>query len=1187
MKRIRTGLLCMVGAIGLVATACVPPPTGPTGLAPVAVASATPETGAAPLVVQFSSAGSSDADGTITGYSWNFGDGSPVSTQQNPTHTYATAGNYTATLTVTDNSNLTRSASVQIEVIAVNQSPVAAIVADPGTGRVPLTVAFTGSGSTDADGTIASYAWDFGDGTTSSAADPTHTFTTVGPKVVSLTVTDDDGAQDTATTTIQVDPNLSPTAAASATPTSGKVPLVVEFSSAGSSDPDGSIAGYSWNFGDGATSTAPDPTHTYTATGSYTATLTVTDDNGSTDSTTVSVQVNANQAPTALASSNVTGGQAPLTVQFSSVGSTDPDGGITGFSWTFGDGNGSTNPNPTYTYSAEGTYTATLTVTDAEGATGTSSVVIDVDPIPNVPPTVVATAGVTTQRVGLPISFSSAGTEDPDGTITSYVWDFGDGTTSTLPNPSKTYLIAGTYTPTLTVTDNAGAIVSASTETITVNPNLAPTAAASGVPTTGLEPLVVAFSSAGSTDLDGSIVSRAWDFGDGNSSVQANPTHTYTSPGSYTATLTVTDDFGATDSATVPIVVTFNQPPTAAVGASPQTGPRPLQVSFDGSASADPEGGPLTYAWNFGDGGTSTLANPTHTYAAGNYTASLVVTDSGGKSSAAATVTITVFIDDDGDGVQPPTDCNDNDASTFPGAVDPLDVAGADTNCDGVDGTLAQTTFVQSPGGADSGSCGDLATPCATIGQGVTNAAGAGRSVVQVASGTYGTGFTLSGGITVRGGYAAGFAGRAGTTTVNNTVTVNAATAGSALVDLTINGTSGANATGVLVQGASTVALTRLTVTSGTPSGAGSSAYGVRAIGGSNVTLSASTVTAAPGVAGTNGVSSPGAAAGGCNGNNGANSSTATTPSCGGSGGQRSGEGGRGGGTNFFATNAGSPGAAGGVTGALGGAGGAAGCGSSFGCGSHAGGGGGGAAGTAGSSGAGGSNAATAAGTTWAGQSGGVGGAGSAGRGGGGGGGGASATAQGGDGGSGGAGGNGGAGSTSVGSPGGGSFAVYANNSTVTSTNSVLTAGVGGVGGSGAAGGAGGKGGNGGNGGNKSCCEAGGGGGGGGGGAGGGGGGAGGGAGGPSITVFHVGTGSVVVTGGVLTKDAGGVGGAGGTGGAGGGVGTGGARGDCQLAGSSCPSPGSAGAGGPAGGNGNAGASGLSLRIWTNGTTTP
>ena len=90
----------------------------------------------------------------------------------------------------------------------------------------------------------------------------------------------------------------------------------------------------------------------------------------------------------------------------------------------------------------------------------------------------------------------------------------------------------------------------------------------------------------------------------------AGASHTYATAGTYVATLTVTDDFGTTDTATVTTVVTVNQPPVAAVNASPQSGPRPLAVTFDGSSSVDPEAGALTYAWDFGDGGTSTVATP-------------------------------------------------------------------------------------------------------------------------------------------------------------------------------------------------------------------------------------------------------------------------------------------------------------------------------------------------------------------------------------------------------------------------------------------------------------------------------------------------------------------------------------------------------------------------------------------------
>ncbi|MHB1140076.1 MAG: PKD domain-containing protein, partial [Microthrixaceae bacterium] len=841
------------------------------------------------------------SDGTIASYEWDFGDGSPVETTADATHTYTAAGSYTAKLKVTDDGNKSTTKTVVITAsTALNVPPVAVIGASATTGTAPLVVDFTGSGSTDADGTVVAHEWTFGDGSpTSTEADPNHTFTAPGAHIVTLTVTDDEGATHTASTTVTVVSNDAPVAAASATPTSGKAPLTVAFSSAGSTDADGTIVGHAWTFGDGNTSSAADPSHTFTLPGSYTATLTVTDDLGGTDSSTVIVQVNANVAPTAVANSNVTGGQAPLTVTFSSAGSADSDGGVTGHSWSFGDGNTSSSANPTYTYGTPGSYTATLTVSDAEGATGTASIELTVDAIPNVSPTAAAAATPTEVRQGLPVSFSSAGSSDSDGTISGYNWDFGDGAHATTANPTHAYNVPGTYVAVLTVTDNAGGTGTASTETITVTPNVAPTAAAAGAPGGGKAPLTVNFSSAGSSDPDGTIASYNWDFGDGSpDKTTANATHVYTAAGSYTATLTVTDDYGATDTATVQTVVVANQAPTAVLNATPQSGPRPLVVAFSSLGSADPDGTIASYAWDFGDGGTSTTANPAHTYAVGTYNATLVVTDDNGVASAPVSVVISVHIDDDGDGFQPPADCNDASAGVNPSAADPLDPSGTDTNCDGVDGVLSNTTFVAATGGADSGSCGDLATPCATVGQAVTRAAATGRTVVQAASGTYPGAFTLSGTITVRGGYAAGFASRSGTSTVNGNVTATNTASGASLVDLTINGAGGANATGVLAQN-STVALLRVTVDSGTPTGAGSSAYGLRAISGSNVTVTDSVLSAKPGVAGAAGSGVPGAAAAGCNGGRGGNASTGTggsgAGSCGGGGVAASGAGGQGG----------------------------------------------------------------------------------------------------------------------------------------------------------------------------------------------------------------------------------------------------------------------------------------------------
>ena len=160
-------------------------------------------------------------------------------------------------------------------------------------------------------------------------------------------------------------------------------PLTVNFIGSGSYDPDGSIVGYNWDFGDGsAASSITDPAHTFFAPGNYTVAFTATDNDGLTNSTTVDITVE-NKAPIALASADQTSGTAPLTINFYSTGSYDPDepyGMITGYSWDFGDGNGSTAANPSHTYGTAGSFTATLTVTDNLGDTDTDTVTITVSP---------------------------------------------------------------------------------------------------------------------------------------------------------------------------------------------------------------------------------------------------------------------------------------------------------------------------------------------------------------------------------------------------------------------------------------------------------------------------------------------------------------------------------------------------------------------------------------------------------------------------------------------------------------------------------------------------------------------------------------------------------------------------------------------------------------------------------------
>jgi len=172
---------------------------------PVAVLSATPSGGDIPLVVNFDAGGSYDIDGTIVSYSWDFDTANPgtsIGVGKTTVHTYTTYGVYTVTLTVTDNKGATGQATVDIDVS--NIGPNAVINALPTGGFVPLEVTFDGSGSSDPDGTIVSYDWNFGDGNVDSGVNVVHTYNNGGSYVVTLTVTDDGGATATDTTNITV-----------------------------------------------------------------------------------------------------------------------------------------------------------------------------------------------------------------------------------------------------------------------------------------------------------------------------------------------------------------------------------------------------------------------------------------------------------------------------------------------------------------------------------------------------------------------------------------------------------------------------------------------------------------------------------------------------------------------------------------------------------------------------------------------------------------------------------------------------------------------------------------------------------------------------------------------------------------------------------------------------------------------
>ena len=345
-------------------------------------------TGIAPLEVKFRGAGT-DSDGTIVSYQWDFGDGTR-SSEQNVSHTFQNAGPYSVTLLVTDDDGAVGRGAVEIRVADTgngNDPPVAYLAARPLQGAAPLEVAFTGAGK-DGDGSIASYAWDFGDGSRSERQSPMHTYEQTGVYPASLTVRDDQGASGTAMITIRVQGEEGepaedgvPEATLSAVPVKGGSPLTVQFVGSGS-DSDGSVAAYIWSFGDGfppQTTAEPTRVHTYESPGNYVATLTVVDDAGRKGATGVDIRVvgdGTTPPDIESASGSPSSGKAPLTVNFSASASDEE--GIAYYFWNFGDGGTSVSRSCSHTYTDYGNYIATLTVKDATGAKSCARVRVSV-----------------------------------------------------------------------------------------------------------------------------------------------------------------------------------------------------------------------------------------------------------------------------------------------------------------------------------------------------------------------------------------------------------------------------------------------------------------------------------------------------------------------------------------------------------------------------------------------------------------------------------------------------------------------------------------------------------------------------------------------------------------------------------------------------------------------------------------
>jgi PKD repeat protein len=398
--------------------------------------------------------------------------------------------------------------------------------------------------------------------------------------------------------------------------TSGGTPFSVQFMDSSLNSP----TGWTWLFGDGGTAYVQNPVHTYTTSGSYTITLIAKNAAGSDTLTKTGYITALKQAavPEVSFATNVTGGTAPLSIQFIDTSTNAP----TSWVWSFGDGSTTTGPDPVHTYTTDGTYTVTLTATNSAGSNTISRTAYITVSRATDPPTAIFKATKTSGGSPLDVQFMDASTNSPS----AWTWSFGDGSTSTLANPTHTYTAPGSYTVTLTATNSQGSDTTSQTGYITVTASL-PIASFTANVTSGAKPLVVQF-----TDISNNTPTGwYWTFGDGGTSTLQNPVYTYTALGTYAVSLGASNSAGSNTTTQSGYITVSNAvtPPTASFTADIQSGTAPLTVKFIDTSTNSPTG----WQWAFGDGLLNTEENPSHTYtSAGTYTVSLTAINSGGKN---------------------------------------------------------------------------------------------------------------------------------------------------------------------------------------------------------------------------------------------------------------------------------------------------------------------------------------------------------------------------------------------------------------------------------------------------------------------------------------------------------------------------------------------------------------------------
>ena len=508
---------------------------------------------------------------SYTTYQWNFGDASATSNLKNPTHTYATAGTYTVTLTTTNNAGCE---DVSTAVVTVTAGPVASFTFD-NNQCAGNAVTFT-SNSTNTTG-ATTYAWNFGDGATGTGATPSHTYALPGIYYVELTVANGSACPNTSLPSV-INIIEAPTSSFTFTNDNQCAGTDLEFTNTSTKTIGTST--YTWSFGDGGSSNLENPTHKYAAAGTYTVTLTVANSaNCKAISSPVIVTVTGSPVATFTFTNDNQCAGTVLSFTNTSSGTT----GSSTFEWDFGDATKSTAANPTHTYSTGGTYNVVLTVKNGGACANIS------------PPTTVTVKATPVST----FTFNSASCTSTSVTFTNtstttggagtYLWNFGDGNNSTVENPMHSYGANGTYNVTLTITNTStGCSHTSTVSKITVG-NIPPVLNFTMSPLTGCSPRTVTFTNTSTGAAPAN--NYDWDFGNGNTLLDVkDPATQLYYQGTYTIRL-ISENACGKDTLEKTLVV--DTLPKALVVAQPIKGCLPLNFT----ALNNSTGGSLNYQW--------------------------------------------------------------------------------------------------------------------------------------------------------------------------------------------------------------------------------------------------------------------------------------------------------------------------------------------------------------------------------------------------------------------------------------------------------------------------------------------------------------------------------------------------------------------------------------------------------------